>query len=89
MFKEYATELYNEQELFVDHGSTKAELLMYPLHSSLSETITNNKTREIIELINKNKSISLKDLEMVGIEKIKANEVLALIDKLGIAKKQL
>ena len=87
MFKKYPTELYNEEELFVDNGSTKAEFLLYPLHSSLVEIITNKKTRSIIELINKNRSISLKDLEMLGIEKPKVKEVLALIEKLGIAKK--
>ena len=89
MFKGYSTEVYNEEELFVDNGSTKAEFLLYPLHSSLVEIITNKKTKSIIELINKNRSISLKDLEMLGIEKIKVKEVLALIEKLLIAKNNI
>ena len=89
MFEEYSTEIYNEEELFVDNESIKAEFLLYPLHSSLVEIITTNNTSKIIELLNKKKSISLKDLEMVGIERIKGQEVLALIEKLGIAKKRI
>ena len=52
------------------------------------EIITNNKSREIIEFINKNKSITLKDIEMIGVESSKLYEVMALIEKLGIAKKK-
>ena len=86
IFKDYATEIYNEEELFVETGSTKAEVLLFPLHSPLVNIITNNKTQEIIEFINKNKSISTKDLNIIGLEKSKIKEVMALIEKLGIAK---
>ena len=86
MFKEYSTELYNEEKLFVEDDSTQVDILLNPLHSPLIEIITTNKTRKIMELINKNNSISLKDLEIVGIERIKVKEVMALIEKLGIAK---
>ena len=86
IFKEYPTEIYKEENLFVENGSINAEFLQFPLHSELVEIITTKKTTKIIELINKNKSISLKDLRMIGIEKNKINEVMALIEKLGIAK---
>ena len=85
IFKEYPTEVYKGENLFVENGSINAEFLLFPLHTELVEIITTNKTKKIIELINKNKSISLKDLRMIGIEKNKANEVMALIEKLGIA----
>ncbi len=86
MFKEYSTEAYNEEKLFVDNDSINAEFLLYPIHSSIIEIITTNKTRKIIEHIKINKSISIKDLEMLGIEKPKVKEIMALIEKLGIAK---
>ncbi len=86
IFKEYSTEIYNEEELFVDTDSTKAEILLFPLHSLLVDIITSNKTKIIIDFINKNKSITSKDLELIGIDKNKQKEVMALIEKLGIAK---
>ena len=86
IFKEYPTEIYNEEKLYVNNDSTEAKILLHPLHSSLVQIITNNKSKKIIEFINKNKSISLKDLEIIGIKNRNLNEVMALIEKLGIAK---
>ena len=86
IFKEYSTEIFNEDELFVETGSTKAEILLFPLHSPLVEIITSYKTKEIIEFINKNKSISSKDLKVLGHENSRIKEIMALIEKLGIAK---
>ena len=51
--------------------------------------ITTNKTKILIELINKNRSITLKDLNEIGIEENKQKAVMALIEKLGIARKQM
>tara|TARA_Y100001968_G_scaffold215740_1_gene198465 strand:+ start:81 stop:1769 length:1689 start_codon:yes stop_codon:yes gene_type:complete len=86
LFKEYPTETYNKESLFVENGSINPEFLLFPLHSQLVEIITTNKTKKIIEFINKNKKITTKDLKMLGIEKNKLFEVMALIEKLGIAK---
>ncbi|WP_269624703.1 glycosyltransferase family 4 protein [Prochlorococcus marinus] len=86
IFKDYSTAIYNEKELFVDSDSTKPEMLLFPLHSKLVEIITSKKTKQIIELIKQNKSIKEKELEIIGIEKDKRQEVMALIEKLGIAK---
>ena len=86
IFKEYSTETYNKEKLFVDNDSINPEILLYPIHSPMIETITSKKTSKIIELINSNKSISSKDLKMIGIQETKAQEIMALIEKLGIAK---
>tara|TARA_Y100001968_G_C19407246_1_gene744371 strand:+ start:78 stop:1769 length:1692 start_codon:yes stop_codon:yes gene_type:complete len=86
IFKDYPTEIYNEDELFLDTDSTKAEVLLLPLHSRLVEIITSDKTQEIIDFLSKNQSITSKDIEFIGIEKHNVNEVMALIEKLGIAR---
>ena len=89
VFKHYPTEISNQEKLLVYSDSTKAEILLNPLHSQLIEIITSNKTNKIIELINKNKSITLTHLNEIGIEKKKQKEVMAVIEKLGIAKNQI
>ena len=72
----------------IEKNRNPVQVLLHPLHSSLVEIITNNKTRKIIELINNNQSISINDLKIIGIKGNKANEVMALIEKLGIANKK-
>ena len=89
IFKNYPTEINCEERLIVDSQSTKPEMLLFPLHSKLVNMVTTNKTKKIIELINKNKSITLKDLSKIGIHGKKQKEIMALIEKLGIAKKQI
>ena len=89
IFKTYSTELYDEGKLYVENGCIDAEFLLFPLHSSLVEIMTNNKTSEVIAFIKKNKSISREDLEVIGIANHNLKGVIALIDKLGIAKKQI
>ncbi len=86
MFKGYATEGYNENRLIVKENCIRPEILSFNLHSKLVNIITNNNTNKIIEYLNKNKEISTKELVEIGIDQNKHHEVLALIEKLGIAK---
>ena len=58
-------------------------LLISSISVTLLETLTSS---SIITLLNNNKSISHKDLKFIGIENNKLNEVMALLEKLGIAK---
>ena len=89
IFKHYPTEIYDEDKLILDSQSTKAEILLFPLHSKLVDMITTNKTKRIVELINTNRSITLKDLAEIGIQEKKQKEIMAIIEKLGVAKKQI
>tara|TARA_Y100001968_G_C19417724_1_gene749914 strand:+ start:80 stop:1771 length:1692 start_codon:yes stop_codon:yes gene_type:complete len=86
MFKEYATERYNEKELIVKELCIKPEILSFHLHSKLVDIITSNHTNKIIDFLNNNKRITIQDLTEIGIDQNKQIEIMALIEKLGIAK---
>ena len=85
IFKEYPTERYNEKELIVKELCIKPEILSFHLHSKLVDIITSNHTKKIINFLNNNKRITIQDLAEIGIDQNKQIEIMALIEKLGIA----
>ena len=64
------------------------EILNYPLHRVFTRKILGDKYQQLINFLNTNNTISSEDIINLKIENQKCQEVMALLEKLGIAQKE-
>lgn len=87
LFKGYSNNKFERAKLSRTIDCCPPEILNYPLHREFTNKILGNKIQKLIEFINNNNSISIEDLINLEIPEQKCQEIMAILEKLGIAKK--